>query len=198
VAADAPVFSYDFNSPYAYLASSRVDAVLPVAPRWEPIAFAFVLRAHDRTPWSMQGDASRAAGLRECERRAVRYGLPPLRLPPGWPRESYSLLPLRAAWVAEEHELLREFSAAAFARNFAAGAGLRAIDDVLAAAREAGLDEAAVRDGVERAEVKDRLTAATEAAIARGVPGVPTVTAAGETFWGDDRLEAAAAALAGG
>jgi 2-hydroxychromene-2-carboxylate isomerase len=193
---DAPVFSYDFNSPYAYLAAARVDTVLPVAPRWEPIAFAFVLRAHDRTPWSMRSEASRAAGLREIERRAGRYGLPPLRLPPGWPRDSYSLLPLRAAWVAEEHGRLREFSAAAFARNFAAGAGLRTLEDVLAAGRDAGLGEDDLREGVERPAVKQRLTAVTEAAIARGVAGVPTVTVGAELFWGDDRLEAAAAALA--
>jgi 2-hydroxychromene-2-carboxylate isomerase len=193
---DAPVFSYDFNSPYAYLAAARVDAVLPVAPRWEPIAFAFVLRAHDRTPWSMRSEASRAEGLREIERRAGRYGLPPLRLPPGWPRDSYSLLPLRAAWVAEDHGRLREFSVAAFARNLATGAGLRTFADVLAAARDAGLGEDDLRKGVERPAVKQRLTAVTEAAIARGVVGVPTVTVGAELFWGDDRLEAAAAALA--
>ena len=33
-------------------------------------------------------------------------------------------------------------------------------------------------------------------AIAEGVFGVPTVTVAGEHFWGDDRLEEAARALA--
>ena len=36
---------------------------------------------------------------------------------------------------------------------------------------------------------------ATDAAIARGVTGVPTVAVGDALFWGDDRLEDAAAAL---
>ena len=43
---------------------------------------------------------------------------------------------------------------------------------------------------------KDRLRAATEDALALGVTGVPTVTVGTECFWGDDRLEYAAAAAA--
>lgn len=47
-----PRFLYDFNSPYAYLAAGRVDTLLPVAPEWQPIAFALVLQARAREPWS--------------------------------------------------------------------------------------------------------------------------------------------------
>lgn len=53
------VFRYDFNSPYAYLATERIEGLLPEA-RWEPIAFAFLLRAQGRTPWSFT--ESKAAG----------------------------------------------------------------------------------------------------------------------------------------
>ena len=112
-----PVFLYDFNSPYAYLAAARVDQVLPATPRWQPIAFAFILRAHDRSPWSFD-ERQRRLGVAECERRAEAYGLPPMRWPPGWPIESYGLTSLRAAIIAENHGLLREFSRAAFARHF--------------------------------------------------------------------------------
>jgi 2-hydroxychromene-2-carboxylate isomerase len=110
-----PIFYFDFNSPYAYLAAHRVDRLLGADVRWQPIAFAFVIRALDRTPWSFTD--ARPAGMRECEERAARYGLPELRWPPGWPVESYALAPLRAALVAEEHGRLREFSLAAFARR---------------------------------------------------------------------------------
>ncbi len=193
----APVFYYDFNSPYAYLASTRVDGLLPAAARWEPIAFAFVLRARERTPWSMH-EATREAGMRECEQRAASYGLPALRWPPGWPVRSYSLAALRAACVAEQHGGLREFSAAAFARNFVDGAGLADVEDVVAVAASVGLAEGVVREGIEGDAVKDRLRATTEEAIAGGVVGVPTVAVAGKLFWGDDQLEAAAAALRAG
>jgi 2-hydroxychromene-2-carboxylate isomerase len=190
-----PVFYYDFNSPYAYLAASRIDALIPEAVEWRPVAFAFVLRAHNRTPWSMHDD-TRGPGMRECEERAASYGLPTLRWPPGWPVESYSLLPLRAAYVAAAHGRLEEFSAAAFALNFVDGAGLRDLADVLIAAERAGLSETAVREGIDSTVVKDELKAATEGALRRGVVGVPTVAVGDELFWGDDQLPAAAAASA--
>ena len=41
--------------------------------------------------------------------------------------------------------------------------------------------------------MKDALRAATEEAAERGVIGVPTVAVGDELFWGDDRLEDAAA-----
>jgi 2-hydroxychromene-2-carboxylate isomerase len=189
-----PVFLYDFNSPYAYLAATRVDDVLPVEPRWQPIAFAFVLRARRRNPWSF-AERERRIGVAECERRAELYGLPAMRWPPGWPIESYGLTCLRAALVAENEGLLREFSRAAFARSFVHGLGLRELEDVLAVADEVGLEQETVAHGVTATDIKNRLTEATEAAIAAGVAGVPTVLASGQSFWGDDHLEAAAAAM---
>jgi 2-hydroxychromene-2-carboxylate isomerase len=188
-----PIFYFDFNSPYAYLAAHRVERLLGKV-RWEPIAFAFVIRALDRTPWSFTD--ARPAGMRECEERAVRYGLPELRWPPGWPVESYTLASLRAALVAEEHGRLREFSFAAFAESVVHGTGIREPEALERAAEVAGLDPAAVRDGIQRPEIKERLREATDRALAAGVVGVPTVVVDGEPFWGDDRLEAAAARLA--
>jgi 2-hydroxychromene-2-carboxylate isomerase len=186
-----PAFLYDFNSPYAHLAAHRIGEILPRA-RWQPIAFAFILRADQRIPWSF-GD-ERPAGMRECEERAARYGLPPIAWPPGWPRESYSLLPMRAALVAADHGRLREFSLAAFHEKFAEGRALNDIDEVLRAATAAGVDPDAIREGVTSDAVKQRLTDATQDAIDAGVPGVPTVLVDGESFWGDDRLEDAARA----
>ena len=183
-------FYFDFNSPYAYLAAQRVDRMLGADVRWQPIALAFVLRALDRTPWSLT--EARPAGVRECRERAVRYGLPELRWPPGWPVESYALAPLRAALVAEEHGRLREFSLAAFAENFERGTGVREDGALQRAAAAAGLDPAAISDGIERPEIKERLREATDRALEAGVMGVPTVLVHGEPFWGDDRLEAAA------
>jgi 2-hydroxychromene-2-carboxylate isomerase len=192
---DAPYFFYDFNSPYAYLAASRVDDVLPVRPRWVPVAFAFVLSARERTPWSMI-EPTRRTGMRECEQRARRYGLPPLCWPPGWPVASYSLAPLRAAYVAAAHDLLREFSAAAFARNFVEGMGLSKTADIVALANTVGLDSDDMLHSIGAPGVKQQLRAATDDALARGIVGVPTVAADERLFWGDDRLEDAAAACA--
>lgn len=193
---EQPVFLYDFNSPYAYLAATRVDQALPAAPRWQPVALAFILRAHDRTPWSFD-ERERHRGMAECERRAEAYGLPPMRWPPGWPIESYGLISLRGALVADQKGLLREFSRAAFARSFVHGLGLKGLDDVLAVAEEVGLEPDVVRAEVTTEAIKRQLTAATEAAITAGTVGVPTVLVSGRSFWGDDQLEAAAALMRG-
>jgi 2-hydroxychromene-2-carboxylate isomerase len=192
-----PTFYYDFNSPYAYLAAHRVDEVLPVRARWEPIAFGALIRQIGKVPWSLQASPEPERGQRECEQRSAALGLP-LRWPDGWPDRNYSILVLRAALVAAEHDRLREFSLAAFRRGLGEGGDLRGLETVLACAREAGIDPDAVARGVEAPEVKQRLRDATDAAIARGVTGVPTVAVGDELFWGDDRLEDAAAALARG
>jgi 2-hydroxychromene-2-carboxylate isomerase len=186
------VFRYDFNSPYAYLAAHRVDELFP-GIRWQPIAFAFLLIDQQREPWSFH-DPTQSEGKAECERRAAERGLPPMTWPPGWPQGSYTLDSLRVALVAEEQGLLKEYSLAAFARNFVAGTGLLG-DAPLEVAEEIGLDRAAAEAGLPAA--KARLKAATEEAIRAGVVGVPTVTVGDQHFWGDDRLEDAAARVAG-
>jgi 2-hydroxychromene-2-carboxylate isomerase len=193
-AREQPVFLYDFNSPYAYLAATRVDEVLPFKPRWQPVAFAFMLGAHNRRPWSFD-EPQRSLGIAECERRARLYGLAPMRWPPGWPIESYGLMSLRAAVVAGNHGRLREFSRAAFARNFVHGLGLRTIEDILAVAGEVGLDLSTVEQGIGDGAIKNQLVEATDMAIAAGVVGVPTVLASGQSFWGDDQLDSAGAAI---
>jgi 2-hydroxychromene-2-carboxylate isomerase len=187
------VFRYDFNSPYAYLAAERIGQLLPDV-RWEPIAFAFLLRAQQRTPWSLTDD--RTAGQAEVERRAAERGLPPLRWREEWPAGTYSLDPLRAAWVAAEHGRLREFSLAAFRRLFVDGEALGG-ETTLELADQVGLDRAVLLEGM-TTYGKQRLQAVTEEAIADGVRGVPTVTVDGRHFWGDDQLEAAAVAHGSG
>lgn len=189
-----PVFYYDVSSPYAYLAALRIEEVLAVELHWEPIAFGALIRQIGKTPWSLR-DETRTAGMAEVERRARERGLPPLRWPPGWPAESYSLLPLRALLVADEHDLLKPLTVALYRREFADGVALNEVEVVLDVAAGIGLDRETVRSGIEREEIKQALRAATAEAVARGVTGVPTVAIDGELFWGDDRLEDAAVLL---
>ncbi len=189
-----PIFYFDFSSPFAFLAATRVDAVLPRMPRWVPISMAFVINAHERIPWSMC-EESKERGKRECEKRADEYGLPPLRWPSGWPLDSYSLPALRAAYVAARTGCLREFSRAAFERNFLDGSGLGAEADLRAVAETVGLDPDHVLAEARRPAVKEKLKQETEKAIRAGVFGVPTVLVGEELFWGDDRLAAVAEAL---
>ena len=191
--APAPVFYYDLSSPYAYLAAERVDDVLPVRPEWRPISFGVVVDRIGKVPWSFAED--RSANFGEIDRRARERGLPPVRYPPGWPRETYSLAPLRAALLAADQEQLRAVSRELWRTAFADGRPLTELDAVLDASARAGMDPDEVRDGIRDPEVKERLKASTEDALAAGVTGVPTVAVGEQLFWGDDRLEDAAAAM---
>jgi 2-hydroxychromene-2-carboxylate isomerase len=191
---DRPIFFYDLGSPYAYLAAERVNSLLPVVPVWQPILLGGI--------WKVTGGASwahgprRAEGMAEVEARAERYGLQPLRWPPGWPNRT--LTAMRAAIFAQRSGRAVAFSLAAFRQAFAAGRDLSDTDNVLIAAAACELHPKAVLKGVESRAVKDGLRAATDAALDRGVRGVPTLAVGDLLFYGDDSLEDAAAALPAG
>lgn len=161
-------------------------------PEWQPISFGHVLKTTGRTPWSMQHGGPEQSDLDEIERRATERGLPAVKYPQGWPVDNYSLVPLRAAHYAKESGRAVSFSLAAFRQVFAAGRDLSDTDNVLLAAAACELHPNAVLKAIETQSVKDRVRAATDEAIDRGIEGVPTIAVGGQLYWGDDRLEEAA------
>lgn len=190
--AERPVFFYDLGSPYAYLAAERINHVLPVVPVWQPILLGGVFKATGRESWAR--GPGRSEGMAEVERRARAYGLQPVRWPDPWPGDM--LAAMRAATFAQQAGRVVAFSLAAFRQAFAAGRDLGDTDNVLLVAAACELHPRAVLKGLEAKSVKTALREATDAALQRGVTGVPTVAVGDRLFWGDDRLEAAAAALA--
>ena len=192
MSAERPVFYYDLGSPFAYLAAERVNHVLPAPPVWQPVLLGGIFKATGRSSWAQTEE--RAGGMAEVERRAEAYGLPPIRWPDPWPGNM--LTAMRAATFALQVGRAVAFSLAAFRQAFAAGRDLGDVDNVLLAAAACELHPRAVLQGVESKTVKDRLRRATDEALERGVIGVPTVAVGERLFWGDDRLDNAAAALA--
>ena len=190
-ATDQPTFYYDLGSPYAYLAAERIQRVLPVVPVWQPILVGGIWKETGGRSWATTD--KREEGIAEIERRAGRYGLMPVRWPDGWPNNT--LTAMRAAIFAQQTGRAVAFSLAAFRQAFAAGKDLSDIDNVLIAAAACELHPTAVLKGIEMQSTKDRLWAMTREAYERGVRGVPTVAVGSELFWGDERLEDAAAAL---
>jgi 2-hydroxychromene-2-carboxylate isomerase len=186
-------FYFDLGSPYAYLAAERVEAVLPGPVAWQPILLGAIFKLTDGGSWAVGDERRREAGIAEIERRAGRYGLPAMRWPDPWPSDY--LLAMRAATFALAVGRCREFAKQALRDAFQRGRDLSLEANVLHAAEQAGLDRAEVQDAVNDAHVKRRLREATDAAHRLGVFGVPTVAIDGEIFWGDDRLEDAAARL---
>jgi 2-hydroxychromene-2-carboxylate isomerase len=191
--AGQPVFYYDLGSPYSYLAAERIHHVLPQQPIWQPILLGGIWKVTGSRSWSLTD--KREEGMREVERRAQEYELQPLRWPENWPNNT--LHAMRAAIFAQQTGRAVAFSLAAFRQAFAGGRDLSVIDNVLIAAAACELHPNAILKAIETRSVKDRLRSATQEAIDRGVTGVPTVAVDGELFWGDDRLEDAAAAMRG-
>lgn len=189
-------FFYDLGSPYAYLSAERIHSVFEEAgappPAWRPVLLGGLFQRFDRGSWA-QTDA-REEGMREVERRAQAYGLPPIRWPDPWPG-SY-LFAMRVATFATEIGRGVSLPLAAFRQHFAAGRDLADPDNVLIAAASAELHPRALTTAVERDSIKRALRDATDAAGDAGVFGVPSVVVDGEVFWGDDRLAEAAAAAA--
>jgi 2-hydroxychromene-2-carboxylate isomerase len=188
---EQPIFYYDLGSPYAYLAAERIHHVLPVAPVWQPILLGGIWQETGGRSWATTD--RREAGMAEVERRAARYGLMPVRWPDGWPNNT--LKAMRAATFAQQTGRTVAFSLAAFRQAFAAGRDLSDVDNVLIAAAACELHPNSVLKGIETQSTKERLREATRAAYERGVRGVPTIAVGEELFWGDDRLDDAAAAL---
>jgi 2-hydroxychromene-2-carboxylate isomerase len=192
VSSERPAFYYDLGSPYAYLAAERMQRVLPVVPVWRPILLGGIWKETGGRSWATTDQ--RDAGMREIEERAERYGLLPLKWPEGWPNNT--LHAMRAAVFAQQGGRAVAFSLAAFRQAFAGGKDLSDVDNVLIAAAACELHPRAVLKGIELQSTKDRLREATAEAYARGVRGVPTIAVGNRLFYGDDRLEQAAAALA--
>ena len=190
---DRPLFFYDLGSPYAYLAAERVNALFAETrsepPEWRPILLGGLFKRFGRDSWA-RGEG-RDQGMREVERRASAYGLPPINWPEPFPGNT--LLAMRAATYAKEIGRAASFSLAAFRQAFAAGRDLTEPDNVLLAAAAAEMHPRAVLSAIERDSVKRALREATELAGDLGVRGVPSVAVGDEIFWGDDRLEEAAA-----
>jgi 2-hydroxychromene-2-carboxylate isomerase len=188
-----PVFYYDVMSPYAYLAAERIHDVLPEVPIWQPILLGGIWQQSGSQSWAVTD--RRAEGMADVERRAAERGLMPIRWPDPWPANS--LYAMRAATFAQQIGRTVAFSLAAFRQAFAGGRDLSEIDNVVIAAAACELHPKAIIKAIEMQSIKDQLRDATAEAYARGVRGVPSVVVGDEVFWGDDRLEEAAEALAG-
>jgi 2-hydroxychromene-2-carboxylate isomerase len=184
-------FFYDIGSPYAWLAAERVDALMPVDLEWTPVLLGAIFRATDRSSWART--SRRGRGMAEIERRAAERGLPAVRWPDPWPNDGLPVM--RAAAYAHRTGAGRRFAIEAFRAHFCEGAAKERPQSIELAASRSGLDPDAVLAATRDPAVKQQLRATTDAALAAGVFGVPSVEVHGTVYWGDDRLEEAAAAV---
>ena len=186
-------FWFDPVSPFAYLAFERLPQALEglsVDVTYRPILFAGLLKH-----WGQKGPAEiepkRAWTFRQVHWLAHRLGLP-LDTPARHPFNSLALS--RLAWATAPEGLTPSRHACeSVLRHVWIGAA-----DAEAPERVAAL-QAQLQPRLDPAgdDVKQRLRGATDAAIAAGVFGVPTLGVGDKHFWGLDALEMVAALLRG-
>ena len=187
-------FWFDFASTYSYPAAMRIGALAADAGvgglRFRPFLLGPLFKAQGWTtsPFNLYPAKGRHM-WRDLERLCADLKVP-FRRPEPFPQNS--LLAARVALVGLEQSWGENFCRALFAAEFGKGRRIdhpATIADVLA-----GLQIAAepVLAAAQADAVKARLRAQTEEAQRLGLFGAPSfVTADGELFWGNDRLEAA-------
>jgi len=187
-------FFYEFASSYSYIAAMRIAPLAKAAGvtvRWRPFLLGPIFKAQgwDTSPFNLYPAKGRYM-VRECEREAAALGLA-FRLPDPFPQNT--LLAARVALVGLEADWGEDFSRAVYAAQFAEG---RNIGDaaVIGSLVGSGRDAAAALARAGADDIKARLRASTEEAQRLGIFGAPNFIAAGELYWGNDRLEQALAA----
>jgi len=189
MADDAIDFWFFIGSTYTYLTVMRlaeVERAQGVRFTWRPFNVRKIMVAMNNRPF-VGKPAKEAYMWRDLERRAGRYGIP-IRVPAPYPLQE----PERANRVAvlgAEEGWCRDFVRASYRRWFQEGLEPGSEPNLSASLREIGQDPARVLNLADAEAAVRALDAATEAARARGIFGVPTFAVGDEIFWGDDRLE---------
>jgi len=187
------VFYFDFISPYSFIASQRWPAFPELSrARVQPIVFGSVL-SHYGAQGPGEIPAKRRHGLADVLLLAQHHRIP-FSGPPRHPFNS--IYALRSTLAVPDPErriaLMRRYFAAAWSE----GRDLEDLDVLRACLADVNVDqdpEAAASD----ADARRSLKAETKRFIQRGGFGVPTFEVNGLLFFGQDRMELAAAAARG-
>lgn len=191
---NAPIdFFFDLSSPWTCLAFNNVQPILAetgAAVRWRPFLVGGVFNAVNPRVYEMRADPTQKAMKRSFA--WLREWAELAGVPMNFPSEYHpvkSVAAMRCCCALEDdQDALFRFASAAFAAYFGEA---RNIDDpaVLAAiADEIGMDGAALVARSTTAEVKTRLHANTDEAIARGAYGSPTLFVGDHMYFGNDQL----------
>jgi 2-hydroxychromene-2-carboxylate isomerase len=188
-------FFLEFASTYSYPAAMRIGACAALAGvhvRWRPFLLGPIFKAQgwENSPFNLY-PAKGHYMWRDLERLTADLGLP-FRRPEPFPQPS--LLAARVAHVGLLEAWGEEFCRAVYRAEFGEGRQIGDADVISDLLRDLGVAAAPVLARAQSDEIKAKLRLETAAAERHGVFGAPSfVTADGELFWGNDRLEQALA-----
>lgn len=184
-------FWFDFASPYAYMSAGRIDDWMSSAGikvRWMPFLLGPVFKKQgwQTSPFNLYPLKGKYM-WRDIERLSHRYSVC-FKRPDKFPQ--HSLLATRVATVGCDEDWLPAFCKRVFHKEFVSGHDISDRKTVVNAL-EGLVDKPGnwMRRVVTGKTKKALLDRGTEAER-KGIFGAPSfVTADGELFWGDDRLE---------
>ncbi len=185
-------FLFDFGSPNAYFvhrALGDYTAGGAVSFRYVPVLLGGVFKAiGNQSPMQAYGHigAKVAYDRLEMQRFMTRHAITGFVMNPHFPVNT--LLIMRGAVAAERLGCSAAYIEAMFKGMWEQGLKLDLPDVWERALTEAGLPAGELAALVADAEVKAQLVANTEAAVARGVFGIPSFVLDGELWFGKDRL----------
>ena len=186
-------FWFEFASTYSYPAAMRISPLAEaagVAVRWRPFMLGPIFKEQGWTTSPFNLFPAKGRNMwRDLERTCGTLGLPFVR-PTTFPQNT--LLAARVALVGLAEAWGEDYCRAIYRAEFAERRTVEETATVAGVLTRLGLDAGAVLDRAQSNENRSQLRAHTEEAQRLGIFGSPSfVTADGELFWGNDRLEAA-------
>lgn len=180
-------FYFDYGSPYSYLADTQVEAIAQRTGATlvrKPMLLGGVFKATGNHSPAELPQKSAWSGF-DMPMWARHYGVP-FQRNPFFPVNTLALM--RGAAAAQLDGLFERYHPAVFKAMWVEGRNLNDIKEVAAVLTAAGLDAGKFGARIQDQDVKDRLKATTEEAVARGVFGAPTCFVDKMMFFGNDRL----------
>lgn len=193
-------FIFDFASPNAYLASKvltqiaeRTGADIKIVPCL--LGGIFKLSGN-QAPMVAFGPIR---GKMDYERLEIRrfiaaHGLHQFKLNPHFPVNTLTIM--RGLIAAQRADMAEHYRAVVLAAMWEAGEKMSEPDVIHRVLTAGGLDADALLAATDDPAIKAVLGANTEAAVERGVFGIPTFFVGDDMFFGKDRLGQVEAALA--
>ena len=187
---------FDFGSPTAYLAYKRLlqlSSQYGLTINYIPILLGGIFKASGNT--SPVSVAAKGKYMLEADlpRFAKRYGVA-LNFNPHFPINTLPLM--RGAIAAQQLNCFDAYAEAIYNGFWVAQKNLGELDTISATLSSAGIDAEALLAKATQGDVKQQLIANTDAAVARGAFGAPTMFMDGEMYFGQDRLDFVEQALA--
>ncbi|WP_105432430.1 2-hydroxychromene-2-carboxylate isomerase [Neorhizobium sp. T6_25] len=183
-------FYFDPISPFSYLATTQIDRIAERHGRtveWHPVLIGVtILKVMGLRPIPETPLKSTYFRL-DAERQAAMFGVP-------FRQHSLKNINSVAAcraylWLRErDQQMAQALISRISARLWVDGQDITGSDAVLAEAGALGADVTALRQALGEPEIKQSLVKAVDAAITRGVFGVPHFFVDDEPLWGCDRL----------